>query len=186
MSVSYPPSKLFIAFLLPCTWFAATSFAADDLSAKCPKPAVQVQATCTEISHRDLPKGVSDLLAKMKCDAGSNYDYGSAVDLNGDGVPEYQVCCSYPPHGPCGSVLIGKVGSSWKELNAKEGLAGFTGACTLFIPLESQHSGFHDVCLPYQCSSATPGIGSTCAPTIWQFSNGRYRSVAYTPAKPAK
>jgi len=52
----------------------------------------------------------------MTCDATSNYDYGSAIDLNGDGVPEYPVCCHYPPHGPCESVLIGKVGSAWKEL----------------------------------------------------------------------
>jgi len=158
----------------------------DDLASKCPKPAGKVQAACTEVTQGDLPQGVLDLLAKMKCDVASNYNYGSAVDLNGDQVPEYQVCCHYPPHGPCESVLIGKVGSAWKELTAKEGLAGFTGACTLFVPLESQHAGYHDICLPYQCSTATPGIGNACTPTIWNFSNGRYRSVPYTPAKPVK
>jgi hypothetical protein len=88
--------------------------------------------------------------------------------------------------GPCGAVLIGKIGSEWKELNAKERLAGLIGACTLFVPLESQHGSFHDVCLPYDCSIATPGNGRTCLPTIWHFSGGRYRSVAYTPVKPMK
>jgi hypothetical protein len=46
-----------------------------------------------QTSYGDLPQGALDLLAKMKCHVGSNYDYGSAVDLNGDGEPEYQVCC---------------------------------------------------------------------------------------------
>lgn len=60
---------------------------------QCPKPSVQALAGCREISYGDLPQGALDLLAKMKCHVGSNYAYGSAVDPNGDGEPEYQVCC---------------------------------------------------------------------------------------------
>ena len=78
--VSYPASRLLIAFLLLCTWFAAPTIAADDLVAKCPKPAAKVEAMCSEISFRDLPKGTSDLLKRLKCDAGPNYKYGSAVE----------------------------------------------------------------------------------------------------------
>ena len=182
-----PAWKSYFAWLLVCCpWHATPGAAADDAAAKCPKVSEKVQASCREIAYKDLPDGAIALLSRMKCDVGSNYDYGSAVDLNGDGMPEYQVCCHDAPHGPCGSVLIGKIGTEWRELTAKDGLLGFDGACNLFFVLESQHSGFHDVCLPTQCSYATPIDGRTCAPTIWQFSNGRYRSVAVTPAKPSK
>jgi hypothetical protein len=47
-----------------------------------------------------------DLLEKLGCDVGPNYDYGTAVDLKGDGNPEYQMCCHEFPHGPCYAVLI--------------------------------------------------------------------------------
>jgi hypothetical protein len=120
----------------------------------------------------------------MKCeDVGSNYDDGSAVDLSGQGTPVYQVCCSQPSHGPCGAVVIGKIGEEWKDLTAKDGLLGFSGACNGFIVLDSEHNGFHDVCLPDQCSTVTPVKGIECVPTIWQFSNGCYRSVVNTTAK---
>ena len=33
------------------------------------------------------------------------------LSLNGDGLPEFQVCCHGAPHGPCGAVLIDKVGN---------------------------------------------------------------------------
>jgi len=151
----------------------------------CPKLAEGILLSCTETSYGDLPKEAFDLLTKMKCDViGSNYDYGSAVNLNGDGIPTYQICCHDAPHGPCDSVLIGRIGNEWKNLTAKEGLLGYLRACGDFFPLESQHDGFHDVCLPNQCSSGTGVKGKACAPTIWQFSNGRYRSVAFTVAKP--
>ncbi len=152
----------------------------------CPKPSEAILASCSEIRYRDLPQGARDLLTKMKCEvhAGSNYNYGSAVDLSGTGTQAYQYCCSESPHGPCGAVVIGKMGGEWKELSAKGGLLGFYGACNGFIVLDSQHNGFHDVCLPVQCSSVTPVTGNACVPTIWQFGNGRYRSVANTTAKP--
>ena len=73
-----------------------------------------------------------------------------------------------------------------KDLTAKEGLAGFIGACNLFFPLEGRHGGFHYVCIPYQCSTATPCVGKLCVPTIWNFSNGRYRSVPFTSVKVVK
>lgn len=150
----------------------------------CPKPSETILRSCKETSYEELPQGAVDLLRKMKCDVGSNYDYGSAVDLSGDGTPVYQICCSEPPHGSCSAVVIGKIGEDWKDLTPKEGLLGFDGACNGFIVLDSQHNGFHDVCIPDQCSTVTPVKDTECPPTIWQFSNGRYRSVANTAAKP--
>ena len=155
--------------------------AADDLAAMCPKPSNEIQATCKEIAYKDLPGGAKALLRRMKCDvrSGSNYDYGSAVDLNGDSSPEYQFCCHEAPHGPCGAVLIGKVGNQWKDLTAKEGLLGFEGACRLFVVIESRRAGFHDICLPDECAPGT--TGKTCVPKLWQYERGRYRSA--TPAR---
>jgi hypothetical protein len=63
-------------------------------------------------------------------------------------------------------------------------LLGFDSARGGFFVLESQHNGLQDVCLPIQCSTVTPGKGNACSATIWQFSNGRYRSVANTTANP--
>ena len=152
----------------------------------CPKPNTEALARCRAISYKDLPDGALHLLTKMKCDVSSNYDYGSAVDLNGDGEPEYQVCCNDAPHGPCGAVVIGKIGSAWKDLTANEGVVGFAYACGLFVVLDSLHSGFSDICLPNQCSTVSSPAGKPCVPTIWHFLDGRYHSVEYTPVAPLK
>lgn len=155
--------------------------AADGPVAACPKPAKEA---CREITYSDLPGGARALLKKLKCDvrAGSNYDWGSAVDLNGDGSPEYQFCCHEAGHGPCGAVLIGRVGGQWKDLTAKDGLLGFDGACNLFVVLESRHGGFRDVCLPAQC--AAPAQAGACTPVRWQYDGRRYRaSGAEAPRK---
>jgi hypothetical protein len=155
----------------------------------CPKPNVKALGSCHEISYKDLPQGALDLLTKMKCDvrAGESYDYGSAVDLNGDGNYEYDVCCSSSPHGPCGGVVIGKIGANWKDVTPnRDGPMVFTGACQAFIVLDSRHGGFNDVCLPSQCSSASWPSPKPCAPAIWNFEDGRYRSVVYSPNDPPK
>lgn len=146
----------------------------------CPKPSEEILAGCQEISYKDLPQGARELLRSMKCEvrSGSNYDYGSALNLNGMGAPAYQFCCQEAPHGPCSAVVIGKIGTEWKNLSANGDLLGFDSACGGFLVLESQHNGFHDVCLPDQCSGGAPAKDGTCSPTIWQFNNGRYRSVA--------
>jgi hypothetical protein len=150
----------------------------------CPKPSVQALASCSQISSTSLPQEALDLLTKMKCDF--NYDYGFAVDLNGDGDPEYQVCCHDAPHGPCGAVVIGKVGSVWKELSDVGGVSGYEPPCRLFMVLDSRHGGFNDVCLPNECFMVSSPTGKRCVPTIWHFVNGRYRSVVYTPVVPSK
>ena len=153
---------------------------------RCPQPNTSALENCKQISRKDLPQGALELLAKMKCGASSNYDYGSAVDLNADGDPEYQVCCGDAPHGPCSAVVIGKVGSVWKDLTAKEGVAGFTPACGLFLVLEGQHGGYSDVCLPNQCSMVSSPAGKPCVPTIWNWIDGHYQSVKYTPGASPK
>lgn len=159
--------------------------AGDDHQPTCPKPSQQIQASCRAITYRDLPAGARALMRKLKCDVrpGSPYDSGSAVDLNGDGSPEYQFCCHEAPHGPCNSILIGKVGTEWKDLTANKGLLGFEGACNLFVPLETQHGGFHDVCLPVECS--TPAKNGVCAPTIWHYDGTRYRTSDGATAQPS-
>jgi len=147
---------------------------------RCPKPAEPVLASCKEVHFKDLPLGARNLLIGMNCKVrtGSNYDYGSAVDLSGKGLPAYQFCCSEAPHGPCGAVVIGKIGGEWKNLTANPGSPGFDTACGGLFVLESQHNGFHDVCLPNLCSTLAPANGEMCLPTIWQFSKGRYGPVA--------
>jgi len=167
--------------------FCSCTLVADDLASRCSRPSKVVQSSCKAIAYKDLPQGARDLLRKMKCDvrSGSPYDYGSAVDLNGDGSPEYQFCCHEAPHGPCGSVVVGRIGSEWKDLTAREGLLGFEGACNLFVVLESQQRGFHDVCLPVQCSPATKANPAACAPTIWRYDGTRYLATDATAAKPS-
>jgi hypothetical protein len=147
----------------------------------CPPPNVRALETCKQTTYEDLPEGALELLRKLKCDVNPKYAYGSAVDLNGDGEPEYQVCCYETPHGACGAVVIGKVASAWKNLTAKEGVAGYEPACGLFVVLASQHNGFSDVCLPNQCSIVSPPAGNACVPTIWNLINRRYQTVKYTP-----
>jgi hypothetical protein len=123
--------------------------AADD-SAPCPKPS-SLQAECRAISYKDLPEGAKNLLKRIGCDvgSGSNYDYGSAVDLNGDGFPEYQFCCHETSHGPCGSVILGKVKNEWKALSDRD-VMGFDGACNQLSILQTTHGGYHDLCLAQQ------------------------------------
>ena len=157
--------------------------AADDPAPTCPAADKEVQASCREITYSDLPGGARALLQKLKCDVrpGSNYDWGSAVDLNGDGSPEYQFCCHEAAHGPCGAVLLGKVGGQWRDLTGKDGLLGFDGACKLLVVLESGHGGFRDVCLPAQCSP--PAWAGACTATIWQYDGTRYRANAASSKK---
>jgi hypothetical protein len=152
---------------------------------RCPTPSKEILGACKKISYVDLPKGAIALLRTMNCQVkpGDVYDDGSAVDLNGDGTPEYQVCCNPAPHGPCSSVLIGRIGSEWKELSPSTvGLEGYATACGLFVVLASQTGGFHDTCLPNLCSSFTT---TTCVPTILQFNNNGYRSID-TSSKPPR
>jgi hypothetical protein len=123
----------FAKLILICSYLLRTAAVADDTTPTCPKPSKETQASCREITYKDLPAGARALLRKLKCDvrSGSPYDFGSAVDLNSDGSPEYQFCCHEAPHGPCSAVLIGKVGTEWKNLTAKDGLLGFEGACNV-------------------------------------------------------
>lgn len=158
---------------------------ADELPSRCPTPSKVVQATCRAITYEDLPNGAKALLQELKCDVvpESNYNYGSAVDLTGDGSREYQFCCREASHGPCGAVLIGKIGSEWRDLTAKEGMLGYEGPCNLLVVLESQHSGFHDLCLPNECAPRyKPG---TCNQTVWRYDGTRYRLAETTPTEPS-
>lgn len=165
-----------------CSWCAAAA----DQTASCPKSSKEIQTSCRAITYKDLPNGARLLLRRMKCDvrSGSPYDSGSAVDLNNDGLEEYQFCCHEAPHGPCSAVLIGKVGTKWRDLTAKDGMLGFEGACNLLVVLETQHGGFHDLCLPIECS--TPVSGGSCAPAIWQYDGTRYRLSDTSMAKPSE
>jgi len=81
----------------------------------CPKPSEQSLGSCKEISYKDLPDEISDLLEKLKCEVspGELYDYGSAMALSTDGSLVYQFCCHTFPHGPCDALLVGKVEKEW-------------------------------------------------------------------------
>jgi hypothetical protein len=156
----------------------------DDLASRCPAASKEVQATCREITYKDLPAGAKVLLRQLKCNAGpgSNYDYGSAVDLNGDGIPEYLFCCHEAPHGPCDAVLIGRIKGEWKNLTDKDGLSGFEGPCNLFVVLETQHNGFHDICLPNECAPSSKT--GKCDPKIWRFNGTQYQVADSAASSP--
>ena len=147
----------------------------------CGRPSEAALSGCKEIKYADLPAGAKALLKKLNCtvQSGENYDYGSAVDLNDDGVPEYQFCCEPASHGPCSAVLIGKVGSEWKDLTPKDGILGYGGACTLMIVLASKTRGFHDICLPNQCASPKSKV---CRPTVLNFQS-RYEASSTNSAQ---
>jgi hypothetical protein len=153
----------------------------------CPKPSETILSNCKAVTYEDLPPQARSLLRRMKCEvtSGSNYNYGTAIDLRGNGIPVYQFCCSEAPHGPCGAALIGEVDGRWKDLTAKEGLEGFDSTCGGLVVLESQSDGFHDVCLPNQCDPATARRGNGCStPEVWQFQKDRYHPVEIDPANP--
>jgi len=124
--------------------------------------------SCKSVRYHDLPEIVKDVLKKMKCEVGpqSTYDYGYAMDLNGDGLLEYQYCCGEPRHGPCSSLVIGKIRSQWKNLIGKTSyqfdLYRDAGTpCYGISILESQHGGFHDIRI--------------LRSSDWWFLNGKYR-----------
>jgi hypothetical protein len=147
----------------------------------CPTPAKSVLASCREVQFEDLPDGLKSVLKRMKCESlpPSNYDYGVEVDLNGDGVPEYQFCCGEAPHGPCPARLFGKVGSTWRDITpANAGFQGYGSTCGGMIILQSSHDHFPDICLPSQCSALDR---AKCVPALWQFRDGHYTEVRYTP-----
>ena len=148
----------------------------------CPQPAKSILASCKEVHYDDLPDELKSVLKTMKCESlpPSNYDYGVAVDLNGDGVPEYQFCCGESPHGPCPARLFGRIGSTWRDITAGSGVDGYGSTCGGMIVLQSSHNHFNDICLPSQCSALSRG---TCVPALWQFRNGHYTEVQYTPAR---
>lgn len=159
--------------------------ASDDLASRCLAGSREVQATCREITYKDLAAGAKALLRQLKCNAGpgSNYDYGSAIDLNGDGIPEYQFCCHEAPHGPCDAVLIGRIKGEWKNLTDKGGMSGFEGPCNMFVVLETQHNGFHDICLPYECAPSSKT--GKCDPKIWHFNGTRYQVADGAASSPS-
>lgn len=134
----------------------------------CARPSEVALSGCKEIKYADLPAGARALLKNLKCTVGpgENYDYGSAVDLDDGGVPEYEFCCEPASHGPCSAVLIGKVGSNWKDLTPPNGLSGYGGACTLMVILASKTRGFRDICLPNTCAQSD---SKTCTPTVLTF-----------------
>ena len=157
----------------------------DNLALRCPAASKGVQPACREITYKDLPAGARALLRQLKCETGpgSNYDYGSAVDLNGDGIPEYQFCCHEAPHGPCDAVLIGRIKGEWKNLTGKDGMSGFEGPCNLFVVLTTQHNGFHDICLPYECVPSSKA--GKCDPKILHFNGTQYQVADSAASSPS-
>jgi hypothetical protein len=57
-------------------------------------------------------------------------------------------------------------------------MLGYEGPCNLFVVLEAQHNGFHDVCLPNEC--APPYKTGTCNQMVWRYDGTRYRLAETT------
>jgi hypothetical protein len=140
----------------------------------CPQPADDGAGMCKEITTSDLPGGVSRLLKAMRCD--SEDDAGSIYTLGGSNTADYKVCCHDPAHFECPAVLIGKVGSDWKDITSEGGVSG--DFCSSIMVLASRHNGFNDICLPDHGSAVTPAVaGKSLPPAVLHFSNGRYHEV---------
>lgn len=157
---------LSLALLLFVVLFV--SFAIPAISENCSEWDDAVHKTCEAVKYRDLPPGLKNLMAKMKCEVktGSNYDYGYIVDLNLDGTFEYAFCCHESPHGPCGMTLFGRTSGKWKVLYKY--LLGFDDGetpCLGFVVLKEKHSGYPDVCIRDRVSG------------VISFKGGKYRDV---------
>lgn len=141
--------------------------------ANCPKPSTAaMEDYLSDTSHGDqLPDSAKGLLRKLKCeDAMSVYDITKIPLRDGSGSPNYEVCCSYLPHGPCNAVIIGEVGGKWRNLTDQFGLNG-----SIMIT-EGKHAGLHDLCLPHQ--SFVEISNDNCPPTILEFNGIRYHPVS--------
>lgn len=143
--------------------------------AGCPMPSITMMQSCQATTSEQLPKSALAFLRNLKCDAGSNYDYGAQVHLSADSdAPYYEVCCHDSPHGPCAAVLIGEVAGKWVNLTAQIALLGFETTCDGLMVLDTAHAGIHDLCLPDQCKEPE---SNRCRPTILQFNGTRYFSI---------
>lgn len=134
------------------------------VAAECAAPDANAQATCKSVQAKALPAGLRKYLAKSGCDvkAGSNYDEGYAVDLNADGNPEYAYCCSEARHGPCGMKIFAGASGKWTAVSDDLYFPADTALpCDGFVPLQTRHGGYNDVCV---------GAGDT----ILKFVGGRY------------
>ncbi len=137
-------SQLFAAVILLAS---STSFAANP---ECGPRDETAHNACKMVRYKQLPADLKKFMTKLKCDVktGSNYDSGHAVDLNGDGKPEYAFCCEERSHGPCGMKVFGKTSGKWAVLY--DGWLGFdddkTG-CYGFTVLKEKHAGHSDICI---------------------------------------
>lgn len=149
--------------------------------ANCPKPSTAAMKGCIQVTWDRLPQPAIALLRRLKCDAGSNYDYGTEMRLaSGSDSPYYEVCCQDAPHGPCSAVLIGEVHGKWTDLTDHYGLEGFDTTCGGLMVLNTVHAGFHDLCLPNQCSTLQR---NRCQPEILEMKGHGYEPALPTPAK---
>ncbi len=143
----------------------------------CPKISEAILGNYKATVASELPREAYDLAVELKC-SDACPDFGYVVDLKSGGPPAYVVGCHLYQHGPCSTVLIGKVGAGWKDLQGSEGI-GFD-----LLPLEGQHGGYHDICLPNVCSPAGVAAGRPCTPEVLEFHDGRYREARQPAPKP--
>lgn len=139
--------------------------------AHCPKASDLAMQQCRSVTTDDLPRPAHALLQRLKCEPDPN-DVTAIPLRDGSDLPNYEVCCHYGPHGPCGAVLIGEVKGQWKDLTDHFGLFGFNETCAGLIVLSDTHAGLHDLCLPTQCSESE---NNRCEPTNLEFDGIRYQ-----------
>lgn len=140
--------------------------------ANCPKPSISMKQ-CQSSTTNALPTPALALLQELQCEPDPN-DVTAIPLRDASDLPYYEVCCHYGPHGPCDAVLIGEVKGQWKNLTDHFGLFGFNETCGGLMVLEGTHAGFHDLCLPAQCSKLE---NRRCQPTTLEFDGNRYEST---------
>jgi hypothetical protein len=144
----------------------------------CPTPDKAILGQCRAGHYSDLPPQAVAILTQLKCDItdDANAEVHS-VNLDSTGAKDYTVCCHEPSHGPCGAVILGKIAGKWRNLARAVSLFGSFG-CESLMPLETQHNGYHDVCLPSYLSPMTPFVrGGPNYTEVWQFRHGSYREA---------
>jgi hypothetical protein len=156
-------TKKLLRTLLPVAVTAAMLLVAGAAVAECGARDAAAQQSCKTVHAKTLPADLRKYLVKSGCDvkAGSNYDEGYALDLNGDGNLEYVYCCTEARHGPCGMKIFARSVGRWMALSDEVYITGDTSiACDGFTPLTTKTSGYNDLCI---------GDG-----TVLRFTGGQY------------
>ncbi len=148
---------VFIAVLLSTAIAVGVLWAQRSVSS-CGARSERAYATIKTVAKTDLPRGLDAFMTRQ---CGPNGIYTGtwlsvwvsttsvrAMDLNDDGISEYQCPCYMAAHGPSRDLLVGNVGRKWRVLS---------DVAEPFRILDSMSGGYHDLCQDNQIAHFTNG-----------------------------